>query len=140
MLERNDTDPPPHRPPERSGAPPSRYPSPPAAVRYIFPERVSYPQPVALVPAAARIVRIRTIAPLAVIAMIAGCGGASHHAVPGAITVPAYGGFAQTTIAAAKSTPAFCRRDARALAGDARLYPIHSAGTNYPADLYYMNL
>src|SRR5581483_5845617 len=92
------------------------------------------------VSAAARIVWIRTFAALAVVAMLAGCGGASHHAAPGAVTVPAYGGFAQTTIASSKSSPAFCRHDAGVLASDSRLYLIHSAGTNYPADLYYMNL
>ena len=51
--------------------------------------------------------------------ILAGCGGSSDHKTGKVLTVPAYGGFRETTIGVTTGSPEYCRRDARAFARDA---------------------
>ena len=58
------------------------------------------------------------------------------------VTVPAYGVFPATTVAAGTAGNAnACRRDAEAFADGARMFLAHSGPrAAYPADLYYVIL
>jgi hypothetical protein len=78
---------------------------------------------------------------LAATLVLAGCGSSARqsHAV---VTVPAYGVFPATTVAAGTARNAnACRRDAEAFADGARMFLAHSGPrAAYPADLYYVIL
>ena len=78
---------------------------------------------------------MRRLALLAVL-VLAGCGGGGRHSA--AVTVAKYGAYPAQTIAAEPGSPAECRRDAAAVARDAKAFVAHSTTTAaYPADLYY---
>ncbi len=72
----------------------------------------------------------------AVLAALAGCGGSSRHArTTEKIPVLGLGGYSSTTETVAATSPALCRRDARAYADDALAILTHTGPT--PVDLYY---
>jgi hypothetical protein len=73
---------------------------------------------------------------------LAGCGSSAGTKTPAVVTVPAYGVFPATTVAAGTAGNArACRRDAAAFADGARMFLAHSgAQAAYPADLYYVIL
>jgi hypothetical protein len=73
--------------------------------------------------------------------VLAGCGSSGRHS-DAVVTVPAYGVFPQTTVAAGEAGSAkACRRDAEAFADGARMFLAHSGPrAAYPADLYYVIL
>lgn len=70
---------------------------------------------------------------IALVALLAGCGGGEHRVV----TVGAYGNYPAQTISGAAS-PAECARDGSAFARDGLMLLAHSGSSAaYPADLYY---
>jgi hypothetical protein len=74
--------------------------------------------------------------------VLAGCGSSGGMQTRAVVTVPAYGVFPATTVAAGTAGSAkACRRDAEAFADGARMFLAHSGPrAAYPADLYYVIL
>jgi hypothetical protein len=74
--------------------------------------------------------------------VLAGCGSSSKHSGSGAVTVPAYGVYASSTVPGSTASGAgHCRATAQRFAGGTLMFLAHVRPHGaYPSDIYYFLL